>query len=65
MPLSTDGYDRGHKLPYISSELLAIDSDIIYGEFFKEGEGENCYWAQLLNFLVTPAAESEILSGYF
>lgn len=30
MPDEKDGHDRCHKLPYISSELLAIDSELIY-----------------------------------
>jgi hypothetical protein len=38
MPLESDGYDRCYKLPYISSELLAIDSDIIYTAFFDGKE---------------------------
>lgn len=36
MPLESDGYDRCHRLPYISSELLALDSDLIFKEFFSE-----------------------------
>ena len=38
MPSEQDTYDRAHRLPYISSELLAIDSDLIYKEFFREEE---------------------------
>ena len=30
MPTPEQGHDRCFKLPYISSELLAIDSDLIY-----------------------------------
>jgi hypothetical protein len=58
MPLPTDSYDRGHKLPYISSELLAIDSELIYGEFFRSdlSEEANPFWQQLIHFLETAAA---------
>lgn len=40
LPKEEDGHDRCHKLPYISSELLAIDSELIYTEFFPEGQNE-------------------------
>ena len=30
LPKITDDYDRMNRLPYISSELLAIDSHLIY-----------------------------------
>lgn len=58
MPLPTDSYDRGHKLPYISSELLAIDSELIYAEFFPNDQSEeaNPYWLKLIHFLETSAA---------
>lgn len=58
MPRETDSYDRGHKLPYISSELLAIDSELIYEEFFRSDlpEDANPFWQQLLHFLETAAA---------
>lgn len=58
MPLSTDTHDRAHKLPYISSELLALSSPLIHEEFFKEGvaEGDNPNWQRLVGFLDTPAA---------
>ena len=67
MPTEQDTYDRAHRLPYISSELLAIDSELIYKEFFKEGENEtsNQYWKELLTFLDGEAATNEILMGYF
>jgi hypothetical protein len=67
MPTEEDSYDRKHRLPYISSELLAIDSDLIYNEFFREAENEveNQYWKELLTFLDSEAASNEILMGYF
>ena len=67
MPKETDSYERGHKLPFISSELLAIDSDFIYREFFKSDipEEANPFWLQLIGFLETNAASNEILMGYF
>lgn len=64
MPVLEDGYDRCHKLPYISSEILAIDSDIMFSPFFVK-EGDNQFWAELLKFLETPAVDNEILMGYF
>lgn len=67
MPQEHQGHDRCHRLPYISSELLAIDSDLIYCEFFKEGEKEenNQFWKLLLAFLDSTTADNEILMGYF
>ena len=35
MPNSQDSHDRCYRLPYISSELLALNSDLIYSEFFQ------------------------------
>lgn len=60
MPQESEGYDRGHKLPYISSELLAIDSDLIYAEFFSNDspEAQNLYWLQFLTFLDGSAADN-------
>ena len=63
MPALTDGHDRCHKLPYISSEILALNSELIYSEFFPHCDSP--FWEQLLAFLDSPAAENEVLMGYF
>ena len=67
MPSHSDGHDRCHKLPYISSEILALNSELIYMEFFRNDQppADNPFWAQLLAFLDSPAAENEVLMGYF
>jgi hypothetical protein len=46
---------------------LAIDSDLIYSEFFREEVDEkgNKYWVKLLSFLESAAASNEVLMGYF
>lgn len=40
MPDPAKGHsdDRCFKLPYMSSEMLAVNSNIFYDAFFKEGE---------------------------
>jgi len=47
--------------------LLAIDSNLIYGEFFREesDEKDNQYWVKLLSFVEGAAASNEVLMGYF
>lgn len=40
MPREDEGYDRCHRLPYISSEMLAIDSQIFYEVFFGDKDGK-------------------------
>ena len=42
MPKQQEGYDRCHRLPYISSEMLAIDSEMFYRAFFGEDVAKNC-----------------------
>lgn len=67
MPDPAQGHARCHHLPYISSELLALDSPLILEEFFREGveDADNDWWRQLVRFLQTEAAENEVLMGYF
>jgi hypothetical protein len=67
MPYPAQGHARCHQLPYISSELLALDSALILEEFFKESveDADNEWWKQLVRFLETEAAENEVLMGYF
>lgn len=38
MPTEEQGYDRCHKLPYISSEMLAIDNNFFHSAFFPESK---------------------------
>ena len=67
MPTKNDTFDRAHRLPYISSELLALDSLMIHGEFFREDvkENENGNWTKLIIFLDSEAAQNEVMMGYF
>lgn len=38
MPLETDTDTRKYRLPYISSEMLAINSPLIYCSLLGEGD---------------------------
>lgn len=66
MPKEEEGYDRCHRLPYISSEMLAIDSQIFYDAFFSQKEGKQTqYLSKLYAFLNSNAVANELLLGYF
>jgi hypothetical protein len=64
-------------LPYVSSEVLAIDNEVIYGEFFKNNpideksmcsftiDNEKDYFKELIGIFSSKAVDNEILMGYF
>ncbi len=53
MPKENDSEDRIKKLPYVSSELLAIDNEIVSKSLL---EGEKNYFADLMKIFDTEAA---------
>jgi hypothetical protein len=55
LPKETDGEDRVRKLPYVSSEVLAIDSETVYRAFF---DWPKDYFSELVGLFKTEAKDN-------
>jgi len=51
LPLESDEEDRVRKLPYVSSEVLAIDNEVVYKAFFDWDKKD--YFAELVKIFDT------------
>lgn len=51
LPLESDPEDRVRKLPYVSSEVLAIDNEVVYKAFFDWDKKD--YFAELVKIFDT------------
>ena len=68
MPTEEQGSDRCYKLPYMSSEMLAIDNKIFYDAFFpsESEKTASIHLENLFKFLKNKEAiENPLLLGYF
>lgn len=64
MPKENDSENRKYRYPYVSSEMLGIESPLIYNALLPEGK-PSPQLKKLFNFLETSDADNEMLMGYF